>query len=148
MTAAETPYEPYERILQESLKGELRVLSSYLPSEAKTLSDLLNEQYPHVKCNDGSIHLFKRKELDYLTTLIDTSEQKELLLPILIVIGAGDEMVIMCRTPVESKVISRILDMPVTAKGNRITIYRPQLSLLRKKLKTTTQYLFYSTMHG
>jgi uncharacterized protein (UPF0216 family) len=43
---------------------------------------------------------------------------------------------------VEEKLISKILDMPVTRKQTRITIYRPQLALLRTKLKTTTQYVF------
>ncbi len=134
---------PYQRMLQESLRGELRVLNAHLPCEQKPLSDLLGEEYPHVVCNDGSTHLFKRKELGYLASMLDTDEQEALLLPMLIEVNPGQgEMAIICRGEVEEKVISKILDMPVTPKQKRIMIYKPQLALIRKPLKTTTQYLF------
>ena len=134
---------PYQRMLQECLRGELRVLNAHLPCEQKLLSDLLGEETASVVCNDGSTHLFKRKELEYLASMIDTDEQEALLLPMLIEVNPGqDEMAIMCRGEVEGKVISKILNMPATVKQNRIIIYKPQLALLRKSLKTTTQYLF------
>ena len=105
---------PYDRILQECLKSELRVINAHLPSKQKPLSDLLSEEYPHVLCRDGSTHLFKRKELKYLAGFLDTEEQKELLLPILIGVVAGvGEIVILCPGAVEEKIISKILDMPV-----------------------------------
>ncbi len=134
---------PYQRILQESLRGELRVLNAHLPCEQKPLSDLLGEEYPNVVCNDGSTHLFKRKELEYLASMLDTDEQEVLLLPMLIEVNPGQgEMAIICQGGVEEKVVSKILDTLVTAKQKRIVIYKPQLALLRKPLKTTTQYLF------
>ena len=141
-------YEPYDRILQESLKGELRLLNGYLPSESKSLADLLHEEHPHVACSDGSVHLFKKKEPNYLASLLDADERKALLLPILIEIGSGDEIAVICRTEVEKKVVSKILDMPVTTNLKRITIYGRQLSLLRKVLKTTTQYVFSSIIRA
>jgi len=134
---------PYQRMLQECLRGELRVLNAHLPCEQKTLSDLLGEEYPNVVCNDGSTHLFKRKELEYLASMLDTDEQEALLLPMLIEVNPGQgEMAIICRGEVEEKVISEVLDMPVTPEQGRIMLYKPQLALLRKPLKTTTQYLF------
>ncbi len=134
---------PYQRMLQECLRGELRVLNAYLPCEQKSLSDLLGMEYPNVVCNDGSTHLFKRKELGYLASMLDTDEQEALLLPILIEVNPGQgEMAIICQGGVEEKVISTILAMPVTPKQKRIMIYKPQLALIRKPLKTTTQYLF------
>ena len=134
---------PYQRMLQESLRGELRVLNAHLPGEQKPLSGLLGEEYPNVVCNDGSTHLFKRKELEYLASMLDTDEQEVLLLPMLIEVNPGQgEMAIICRGKAEEKVISKILDMPVTSKRKRIMIYKPQLALIRKPLKTTTQYLF------
>jgi len=134
---------PYERMLQECLKGELRVVNAGLPRSQKRLSDLLREEYPHVLCSDGSTHLFKRRELEYIANLINTEEQETLLLPMLIELGANKaEAAIICQTDVEEKVISKILNMPTTPKQGRITIYKPQLALLRKALKTTTQYVF------
>ena len=134
---------PYEKMLQECLKSELRVVNAHLPSKQKPLLDLLDEEYPHILCRDGSTHLFKKKELRYLAGLLDADEQKELLLPILINVSAGgDEMVVICPGMVAEKVISKVLDMPVSRRQDRVVIYKPQLAILRKLLRTTTQYLF------
>lgn len=133
----------YDRILQECLKSELRVINAHLPGKQKPLSDLLSEEYPHVLCRDGSTHLFKRKELKYLAGLLGAEEQGQLLLPILIGVSGGEgEMVVLCPGVVEEKVISRVLDMPVTRSQKGIVIYKPQLAIIRKLLRTTTQYLF------
>ena len=134
---------PYEKMLQECLRGELRVVNAGLPRSQKRLSALLLEEYPHVICSDGSTHFFKRRELEYLASMMNTDEQEALLLPMLIELGANQaEAATICQTDVEEKVISTILNMPLTPEKGRITIYKPQLALLRKKLKTTTQYVF------
>ena len=134
---------PYERMIQECLKGELRLVNAGLPRSQKSLSDLLHEEHPLVVCSDGSTHLFKRRELEYLASMINTQEQEALPLPILIELGANQaEATIICEGEVEEKIISKILNMPVTPEQGRIRIYKPQLALLRKTLKTTTQYIF------
>ena len=134
---------PYERMLQECLKSELKVVNAHLPSKQKLLSDLLDEEYPHILCRDGSTHLFRRKELRYLAGLLDADEQKKLLLPMLIEVGAGGgEMAVICPGVVEEKAVSKVLDMPVTRRQDRVVIYKPQLAVLRKLLRTTTQYIF------
>jgi len=134
---------PYEKMLQGCLRGELRVVNTGLPQSQKRLSNLLNEKYPHVVCNDGSNHFFKKSELEYLASIIDTDEQKALPLPMLIELGANQaEAAIICEGKIEEKVISTALNMPVTCKERSIKIYKPQLALLRRKFKTTTVYVF------
>jgi uncharacterized protein (UPF0216 family) len=134
---------PYERMLQECLRGELRLVNAGLPRNQKTLSNLLHEEYPHIVCSDGSTHLFKRRELGYLASMVNVTEQ-EVLLPMIIELGENQaEAAVMCQGEMEEKVISKILDMPVTCEQGRIRIYKPQLALLRKILKTTTQYVFF-----
>ena len=134
---------PYEKLLQECLKSELKVVNAHLPCKQKPLSDLLVEEYPHVLCRDGSTHLFSRKELKYLASLLDMEEQKKLLLPILIGVSTGDsEMVVICHGMEDEKVISKVLNMPVSRKQKGIAIYEPQLAVTRKLLRTTTQCLF------
>jgi uncharacterized protein len=133
----------YERILQECLRDELRLVNTGLPRGPKRLSSLLTERYPHVLCNDGSTHFFKRSELEYLAGMIDAAEQAALALPMLIELGANEsEAAIICEGKVEEKIISKALDMPVTCEQRRIRIYKPQLALLRTKFKTTTVYVF------
>jgi len=134
---------PYEKMLQDCLRGELRIVNTGLPQSQKRLSNLLDEKYPHVVCNDGSNHLFKKSELEYLASIIDTDEQKALPLPMLIELGANQaEAAIICEGKIEEKVISKALNMPVTCEERRIRIYKPQLALLRRKFKTTTVYIF------
>jgi uncharacterized protein (UPF0216 family) len=130
-------------MLQDCLRGELRVVNIGLPQSQKRLSNLLNEKYPHVVCNDGSTHFFKKNELEYLASMIDTDEQEALPLPMLIELGANAaEAAIICLGKVEEKVISEALNIPVTCEERRISIYKPQLALLRRKFKTTTIYVF------
>ena len=143
----EANQSPYEKMLQGCLRGELRVVNAGLPQSQKRLSDLLNEKYPHVVCNDGSTHFFKKSELEYLASMIDTEEQKALLLPMLIELGANQAEATIpilsgCEGKVEEKIISKALNMPVTCEERRIRIYKPQLALLRRKFKTTTVYVF------
>lgn len=75
---------PYERILHDCLKDELRVMNSYLPKSQKSLAELLKEEYPSVPSNDGTLHIFKKKELTYLAGLVSTENQSRLFLPIII----------------------------------------------------------------
>jgi uncharacterized protein (UPF0216 family) len=139
----ETKQSPYGKMLQDCLRGELRIVNTGLPQSQKRLSNLLDEKYPHVVCNDGSTHFFKRSELEYLASMIDTDEQKALPLPMLIELGANQaEAAIICEGKVEEKVISKALNMQVTCQERRIRIYKPQLALLRRKFKTTTVYVF------
>ncbi len=145
----EAKQSPYEKMLQECLSGELRLVNTGLPQSQKRQSKenklfyLLNEKYPHVVCNDGSTHFFKKSELEYLASMIDTDEQKALPLPLLIELGANQaEAAIICEGEIEEKVISKALNMQVTCQEKRIRIYKPQLALLRRKFKTTTVYVF------
>jgi uncharacterized protein (UPF0216 family) len=139
----EAKQSPYRKMLQDCLRGELRLVNTGLPQSQKRLSNLLDEKYPNVLCNDGSTHFFKRNELEYLASMIDTDEQKALLLPMLIELGANQvEAAIVCEGKIEEKVISKALNMPVTCEERRIRIYKPQLALLRRKFKTTTVYVF------
>ena len=139
----EAKQSPYEKMLQDCLRGELRVVNTGLPRSQKRLSNLLNEKYPYVVCNDGSNHFFKKNELEYLASMIDTDEQEALRLPMLIELGANQaEAAVICVGKVEEKVLSKVLNMQVTCEESRIRIYKPQLALLRRKLKTTSVYVF------
>ncbi len=133
----------YDKLLQESVKEELRVVNARIPAKQKSLAELLKEETPSVICADGSVHLFKKKELKYLSDITESSVWQNLFLPVIIEINPGeDEISIICRGEVEENVFSAILGMPVTTGHHRIVIYKPQLAVIRKILKTTTQYLF------
>jgi uncharacterized protein (UPF0216 family) len=143
ISQAQSGQSLYEKMLKECLTGELRLVNAGLPQSRKRLSDLLSEEYPHVLCNDSSIHFFKKSELDYLASMLDTEEQSALSLPMLIEVGTDQgEAAIICEGKAEEKVVSKALDMPVTCEEGKIRLYKPQLALLRKKFKTATVYVF------
>jgi uncharacterized protein (UPF0216 family) len=134
----------YERLLEGWLSGEMRLVNSGLPRERRFLSELLTNDRPSVSCADGSDQMFKRAELRFLEGLLNEEERAALLLPILIeMTGEETEAMVLCAGDVERKVVSSILGMDMNyERPGRIRLYRPQLSLLRKKLRTTTQYAF------
>lgn len=135
--------KPYDKLLQASLRGELRVMNAHLPRSQKSLSDLLIEEFPSVELNDGSTYLFKRKEIEYLAGILEPEEHKLLLLPMLIEFTSDQsEAAIIIRQGIEEKVITQVLNMPINKRKNKIIIYKPQLAILRKHLRSTTQYIF------
>ena len=134
---------PYENLLQRCLESELRIVNTGLAQKQKSLHDLLNETHPHVMSCDGSIYSFKKKELQYIASLITPEEENALLLPITIEIGnISSETNVLCQSDIDVKIISKLLGMTMASKNNRIKLYRPQLAILRKIAKTTTQYMF------
>jgi uncharacterized protein (UPF0216 family) len=135
--------EPYESMLTEYLKGEMRVINAHVPSQQSSLSQLLKEEYPGVAARDGSTYLIKKKELNYLAGFLSKDEQKQLMLPVLIeVVPGADYTAVIARNPVVHKMMEKVLGMPVRYENGRIVIIKAQLSVLRKNLRTATQYIF------
>jgi len=133
----------YDKLLQESLKNELRFLNAPLPGKQKNLAALLEEETPSITSSDGSLQTFKRKELEYLSGLIESDKWDSLLLPVVIEVNPGaNQTAIICRSDTEAEVFSALLGMTLTIRNHRIVIHKPQLAAIRKVLKTTTQYLF------
>ena len=129
---------------EEYFAGELRVINAHLPRGTKTLADLLTEPEPFIACRDDTPHLFRIEELKLLAGYLTPEEQRNLSLPMVIEVGGAPqgESRLRCLGPVEEKVVSRVLGMPMACRQGGITLYRPQLARLRGVLVTTTQYAF------
>jgi uncharacterized protein (UPF0216 family) len=70
-------------------------------------------------------------------------ERNSLLLPIIVEVTPDQSSVtIRSKGSPKAKIFSKILDMTVVGKENIITIFKSQLNVVRKALKTTTQYVF------
>ncbi|HHO76890.1 MAG TPA: DUF61 family protein [Deltaproteobacteria bacterium] len=125
------------------LTNGLKAVNAQLPRSRKTLSQLLTEANPHVLLNDGTEHHFRKKELHSIAQLITEDEQSRLLLPIILEVQseAGD-IVIHTKTTIETKMLSIIVGMPLEVHHHILRIFRPQVTVLRSALKTTTQYVF------
>ena len=135
--------EPYEGMLSEYLKGEMRVLNAHIPVQQKSLAGLQKEGYPGVLARDGSVYLIKRRELDFLASFLTEEERQQLMLPLLIEVVPGEDYIaVIARSVIEQKVIEHVLGMPVRLERGRIPLVKPQLAVLRQNLRTATQYIF------
>jgi uncharacterized protein (UPF0216 family) len=122
---------------------DLRILNTQVPRVRKTLAALLREDHPFVSCQDGGEHYFRKSELLRLASILEEEERAELLLPILIeVSGESRQMTVRTKTGVEDKVFRILLRMPVDRRGDEIYLSRAQLPVIRRLLKSSTQYLF------
>jgi uncharacterized protein (UPF0216 family) len=135
---------PSDSLIGGYLRDDVRILNAHIPRKRKSLAQLHDEEHPHVICNDGNAHYFRKRELDFLSQMISTEEQRTLLLPIMLeVTHDSGEIIIRTKEGTEAKILSRILNMSIVHRNNKIIIYRPQLSIVRKVLKTSTQYVFF-----
>lgn len=91
---------------------------------------------------NGSVHAFKREELEFLKGLLPETDWDKLRLPILIAfdlkLGRGTARI---NGEAEVKIVSQVLGKESDA-GEELLIYRPEVAMLRRKLPTTTQYFF------
>ncbi len=127
-----------------SCLGDMKALNAHLPRKRKRLDELLDEDHPHVNCGDGSIHTFNKKELEFLAQILEGSEKELLELPIIIEVGSSGEgcMMVRSQTGIEARLFSQILEMPISCRFDEIVIFKPQVQVLRRVLKTATQYVF------
>jgi uncharacterized protein (UPF0216 family) len=123
------------------IKLELGRLNVHLPERRLSLKEALSSTKPRVVGRDGGAHTFKREELEFLAGLLPEADRDKLQLPILIALepklGRGTARI---SGEAEVKVVSRVLEKEAAAV--ELLIYRPEVAILRRKLPTTTQYLF------
>lgn len=123
------------------IKFELGRLSQYLPKQQISLKDALAADKPQVIARDGSVHAFKREELEFLAKIVPESDQGRLKLPIFIMLnpklGRGTAQIM---GEVEVRTIASIMQKEYA--GSKLLLYRPEIAIVRRKLPTTTQYFF------
>lgn len=124
---------------QRLLKKQIVNMNRHIPRKRKSLSELLNEERPHVVGADGARHRFHKAELHKLAKIIPKSEHNRLKLPIYIEIDATSSGARITGKQ-ECEVLRKILKKK--CENSEIFIYRPYIKILRKELPTTTQYLF------
>ncbi len=121
----------------------LQSLNSHLPAQRKSLALLLEEEKPRIIGKDGSSHRFKRAELNRIAEIVQEKSHGRVKLPIYIEMapdyGRGTALI---HGYLHCEIVQTILEIK-KEKTDEIIIYRPDVSKLRKKLPTATQYVFY-----
>lgn len=127
--------------MEEVLKAELARLNSPLPKERISLRQALSSERPGVSLTNGGFQPFRKEELELLAKLVPEEERELLRLPIFLALdpslGRG---AVRIGEKIEAKTIGKLLGKEV--EGGELVIYRPELLEVRRKLPTTTHYLF------
>ncbi len=122
------------------LKKQVISLNRHIPRRRKTLSELLEEEKPHVMGADGTRHRFKNAELQKIASIIEERDYKRLKLPIYIEIESMTSGA-RIKGQLETMITCKILEIESDCK-NEIFIYRPQIKKLRSVFPSATQYIF------
>ncbi len=131
--------EGVDELLLRALRDELRIINKHLVYERKSLCDLLRMDIPYFILRDGSISIIDRRELELLRSL--ASNPCRLKLPIIIEYEPSlGEATYVIRDEEATKTIAKLLDMK--SPKTPLFIYRPQLYIIRSKLRTTTTIVF------
>jgi len=127
----------------EVLNRELSRINLHLPRQRKSLAQLLKEEEPKVKLKDGSEHYFKRKELEFLASLLDEWDVDKLYIPIVLEITTTWHGYFKVRGALAVKVIEKLLGTyDILEEKSELTLPRYMLPKIRRKLPTTTTYAF------
>ncbi|HID60632.1 MAG TPA: DUF61 family protein [Hadesarchaea archaeon] len=122
------------------IKLELSRLNVHLPEKRMTLREALSSSKPEVMTRNGGKHALNREELEFLAGLLPEKNWNELQLPILIAFEPKfGKSAARISGKAGAYVVSKILDKE---EAEELLIYRPEVAILRKKLPTTTQYVF------
>jgi len=130
-----------ERAFRALLKHEVERINEHLPSEFRTLSELLSMECPSVRARDGGEIIFDRGELEYVASILPRELHDKLTLPIVLMrrIDLGPGVFSVSGGKVEAYVALKVLNEGGEVDMDRIQlplyIYRPQVQVLRRRLR-------------
>jgi len=129
--------------VENALFREIYRINSHLPAKRPTLAQLLASKEPSIRLRDGSLHSFRRSELESIAVLLDPGEEDRLLLPIVLEIVSDFKGYFRVRGKLSVKVIDKILGSydPLDEPEERL-YPRYLLPRVRRELPTTTTYAF------
>ncbi|KXA98331.1 hypothetical protein AKJ39_02245 [candidate division MSBL1 archaeon SCGC-AAA259J03] len=102
------------------------------------LSELLEEEEPSLEVEDGAPHKVKGEELEYLDEILEPEERDRLRIPIYFRhTGKEERGTYEVKGDLEQKVCAEVLNTE-----SKEYYYRPEVREIRRKLRTTTEYMF------
>jgi uncharacterized protein (UPF0216 family) len=131
---------------KKMLVKTIQTLNQHLPSKRLTLAELMAMEKPGIKGKDNTFYVMDKSELELISTALPRFLWNRLRLPMLIEMSpdfGGNSARIQGEAEVE--VASKILGKERPEKRTML-IYMPEVRELRRKLPTTTQYAFLTSL--
>nr|WP_148677206.1 DUF61 family protein [Staphylothermus hellenicus] len=130
----------FNDLIMRALSEELRIVNKHLVYRKKSLCDLLSMDIPYLVLRDGSKSLVDRRELILLKNLVEGDPCK-LMLPIIIEYNPSlGKSAYVVRDEIAAKALSKLLSLKY--ENGPLILYRPQLYMVRLKLRTVTTIIF------
>jgi uncharacterized protein len=124
----------------------IQTMNQHLPNRRINLTDLMGMEKPGIRGKDNTFFLIEKAELDLISQSFPRFMWSRLRLPMLIEMspdyGNGAARI---QGEAEVEVVSKILGKE-RPQGKQIIIYLPEVRELRRKLPTTTQYAFITSL--
>jgi uncharacterized protein (UPF0216 family) len=124
----------------------IQTLNQHLPGRRLSLAELLTMERPGIKGKDNNFYIMDKAELDLISQSLPRYMWNRLKLPLLIEMSpdfGGSAARIQGDAEVE--VASKLLGKK-HPDGKQMVIYLPEVRELRRKLPTTTQYAFVTSL--
>ncbi|MEM2896385.1 MAG: DUF61 family protein [Candidatus Bathyarchaeia archaeon] len=133
-----------ERSLKRLIEEEIRKIYRGLPSEKKTLEQLLLEETPFVNASDGSKIFLKKQDLNALAEKIPKEFHDKIKLPFIVLrrMDLGKSIYTVSGSKLEEFAIKRILgltDLPFEKyefENEKLYLYKPHVSELVRQLRS------------
>jgi uncharacterized protein len=125
----------------------IQTLNQHLPGKRLPLTDLLAMEKPGIKGKDNTFFIMDKAELELISQSLPRFLWNRLRLPLLIEMspdfGSGAARI---QGEIESELVSKLLGKHRLPEDRFIVIYMPEVRELRRKLPTTTQYAFVTSI--
>ncbi|NPV62742.1 MAG: DUF61 family protein [Methanotrichaceae archaeon] len=124
----------------------IQTLNQHLPGRRLSLTELISMEKPGIKGKDNTFFVIDRVELDLLCSSLPRFMWSRLRLPVIIEMtpdyGKGAARI---QGEAEVEALAKVLGKDLHLEKSMI-IYMPEVRELRRKLPTTTQYAFVTSL--
>jgi uncharacterized protein (UPF0216 family) len=124
----------------------IQTLNQHLPGRRLPLTELLSMEKPGIKGKDNTFYVIDKAELNLLSSSLPRFMWSRLRLPVIIEMtpdfGNGAARI---QGEAEVEAIAKVLGKDLRLEKSMI-IYMPEVRELRRKLPTTTQYAFLTSL--
>lgn len=121
----------------------IQQMNSSLPAKRILLSELLKMQEPHYVGRDDRKYLLEKPEIELIESILKNHGVADIKLPLLLIGDASmEQSTWRIEGETECMVIMEILGRKPSERKDKIFLYAAHMSIIRRKLPTTTALMF------
>ncbi len=121
----------------------IQQMNAGLPAKRMLLSELLEMSEPHYVGGDGREYVLERKELETIRGILDKKGLRDVKLPIILIADASmEQSTWRVEGETECEVMMDVIGRNPPHPKERLFLYAAHLSVIRRRLPTTTVLMF------